>query len=103
VHSSVSTWKLFFVFFGALSFGFAIILVVFMPDNQSNARWLTEKEKKIALERVRENQTVSSDNHWKWNQFWEALRDPQTAFFFVTAVLVESPPITTQVLIRCFA
>ncbi|PCH04410.1 hypothetical protein PENOC_033990 [Penicillium occitanis (nom. inval.)] len=86
VHSSVSTWKLFFVFFGALSFGFAIILVVFMPDNQSNARWLTEKEKKIALERVRENQTVSSDNHWKWNQFWEALRDPQTAFFFVTAV-----------------
>ncbi|KUL87926.1 hypothetical protein ZTR_03881 [Talaromyces verruculosus] len=86
VHSSVSTWKLFFVFFGALSFGFAIILVVFMPDNQSNARWLTEKEKKIALERVRENQTVSSDNHWKWKQFWEALRDPQTAFFFVTAV-----------------
>ncbi|KAF3399638.1 hypothetical protein DPV78_006303 [Talaromyces pinophilus] len=86
VHSSVSTWKLFFVFFGALSFGFAIILVVFMPDNQSNARWLTEKEKKIALERVRENQTVSSDNHWKWNQFWEALRDPQTTFFFVTAV-----------------
>lgn len=57
-----------------------------MPDSQSNARWLTEKERKIAVERVRENQTVSSDSDWKWPQFWEALRDPQTTFFFITAV-----------------
>ncbi|KAJ5358814.1 major facilitator superfamily domain-containing protein [Penicillium cataractarum] len=84
--SALPTWKLFFVFFGALSFGFAFVLIIFMPDNQSNARWLNEREKKIALERVRENQTVSSNNDWKWNQFWEALRDPQTTLFFITAV-----------------
>lgn len=57
-----------------------------MPDNQANARWLSERERKVAIERVRENQTVTSNNKWKWDQFWEALRDPQTAFFFVTAM-----------------
>ncbi|KAJ5106393.1 major facilitator superfamily domain-containing protein [Penicillium angulare] len=86
MHPSFPTWKLFFVFFGALSFAFSLSLIFLMPDNQSNARWLNEKEKKIALERVRENQTVSSDNEWKWSQFWEALRDPQTILFFITAV-----------------
>lgn len=58
----------------------------FMPDHQGNAKWLNEREKKIAIERVRENQTVTSDDRWKWPQFWEALRDPQTTLFFVTAM-----------------
>lgn len=59
-----------------------------MPDNYANARWLTPREREVARDRVRDNQTVSTDNHWKWSQFWEALRDPQTIFFFVTAVWV---------------
>ncbi|KAJ5372706.1 major facilitator superfamily domain-containing protein [Penicillium concentricum] len=86
MHPSFPTWKLFFVFFGALSFAFSFVLIFFMPDNQANARWLSEKEKKIAITRVRENNTASSDNQWKWTQFWEALRDPQTILFFITAV-----------------
>ncbi|KAJ5771892.1 major facilitator superfamily domain-containing protein [Penicillium odoratum] len=86
VHSSLATWKMFFVFFGSLSFAFSLALGYFMPDNQGNARWLTDKEKLIAIERVRENQTVSASDKWKWSQFWEALRDPQTTFFFVCAV-----------------
>lgn len=57
-----------------------------MPDNQNNARWLNARQKKVAIERVRENQTVTADDQWKWPQFWEALRDPQTILFFVTAV-----------------
>lgn len=65
-------------------------MVWLMPDNQTNARWLNEREKQIAIERVRKNQTVTADNRWKWDQFWEALRDPQTILFFVTAVLVLS-------------
>ncbi|KAL7949251.1 major facilitator superfamily domain-containing protein [Trichoderma barbatum] len=85
-NSSIATWKIFFLFFGSFSFAFAIILAYLMPDNYSNARWLTPRERQVARDRVRENQTVSTDNHWKWSQFWEALRDPQTVFFFVTAV-----------------
>jgi ACS family allantoate permease-like MFS transporter len=86
VNGTIATWKIFFLFFGSLSFVFSLILMYFMPDNQANARWLTERERKVAIERVRENQTVTSDDHWKWKQFWEALRDPQTIFFFTTAV-----------------
>ncbi|UKZ61330.1 uncharacterized protein TrAtP1_002596 [Trichoderma atroviride] len=85
-NSSIATWKIFFLFFGSFSFVFAIILAFLMPDNYANARWLTPREREVARDRVRDNQTVSTDNHWKWPQFWEALRDPQTIFFFVTAV-----------------
>lgn len=69
-----------------MSFAFSLVLMYLMPDNQANARWLSERERKVAIERVRENQTVTSNNKWKWDQFWEALRDSQTAFFFVTAM-----------------
>ncbi|RSH89209.1 hypothetical protein EHS25_002321 [Saitozyma podzolica] len=86
IHTSFPTWKLFYVFFGSFSFAFALLLAFLMPDHQGNARWLTPRERKIAVERVRENQTVSGDHHWKWNQFWEALRDPQTIMFFITAI-----------------
>lgn len=43
-----------------------------MPDNQNNARWLNARQKKVAIERVRENQAVTADDLWKWSQFWEA-------------------------------
>ncbi len=85
VHSSIATWKIFFLFFGSFSFVFAIVVAYFMPDTQANARWLNPRERKVAMERVRANQTVSTSDQWKWSQFWEALRDPQTIFFFVTA------------------
>lgn len=85
VHSKIATWKIFFLFFGAFSFVFGLILAYLLPDNQSNARWLNAREKEIALARVKGNQTVSADNEWKWPQFWEALRDPQTVFFFMIA------------------
>ncbi|GFP60272.1 uncharacterized transporter C460.05 [Trichoderma asperellum] len=68
-NSSIATWKIFFLFFGSFSFVFALILAYLMPDNYSNARWLTPSEREVARDR-----------------FWEALRDPQTIFFFVTAV-----------------
>lgn len=86
VHGSIHTWKIFFFFFGSFSFLFALLVFWLMPDNQTNARWLNEREKKIAIERVRKNQTVTADDQWKWPHFWEALRDPQTIFFFITAV-----------------
>ncbi|KAF4431169.1 putative transporter [Colletotrichum fructicola] len=86
LHGSIATWKIFFISFGSLSFAFSLVLMYFMPDHQANARWLSERERKVAIERVRENQTVTSNNQWKWDQFWEALRDPQTVFFFATAM-----------------
>ncbi|EGX93375.1 allantoate permease, putative [Cordyceps militaris CM01] len=86
VHGSIATWKIFFLFFGSFSLLFALVVVVLMPDNQTNARWLNQRQKQIAMERVRANQTVTADDKWKWNQFREALRDPQTLLFFVTAM-----------------
>lgn len=84
--TTMARWKLFFLFFGSFSFAFGIAMIFLMPDNQNNARWLTSREKKIAIERLRANQNVSADHTWKWSQFWEALRDPQVWAFLVMAM-----------------
>ena len=82
----IALWKIFFIFFGSFSIVFSIILIILMPDHQGNARWLKPRQRQIAIERVRANQTVSSNHVWSWPQFWEALKDPQTAMFFIVAI-----------------
>ncbi|KAH8693645.1 major facilitator superfamily domain-containing protein [Talaromyces proteolyticus] len=86
IHNAIATWKLFFLLFSSLSFGFSIPLASLLLDNQLNSRWLNDLEKQTAVATVRQNQIVTAADHWKWPQFWEALRDPQTWFFFATAV-----------------
>uniref|UniRef100_A0A8H7KEZ2 Major facilitator superfamily (MFS) profile domain-containing protein n=1 Tax=Bionectria ochroleuca TaxID=29856 RepID=A0A8H7KEZ2_BIOOC len=86
IHGNIETWKIFFLFFGGLTLVFSIVLMFLMPDTQANAKWLSKEQRVIAHERVRENQTVSEKNQWQWPQFWEALRDPQTILFFITAI-----------------
>ncbi|CAH0051770.1 unnamed protein product, partial [Clonostachys solani] len=86
VHGNIETWKIFFLFFGGLTLVFSVVLMFLMPDTQANAKWLSKEQRAIAHERVRENQTVSEKNQWQWPQFWEALRDPQTILFFITAI-----------------
>lgn len=60
----------------------------FLDQAFGYSHWLTKKERLIAVERVRENQSVGVTQGWSWSQFWEAIRDPQTTFFFVSAVQV---------------
>ncbi|WWD20510.1 hypothetical protein CI109_104986 [Kwoniella shandongensis] len=48
----------------------------FLPDTPIQARFLTEEEKVIAVERVAENMTGTKGHAIQWYQVWDALKDP---------------------------
>lgn len=52
-------------------------------SNSPTRRWLNATEKKLAVERLRENQTGVKNTTFKRYQVIEALTDPKTWFFFL--------------------
>jgi MFS transporter, ACS family, allantoate permease len=64
-----------FIFFGAFTVLFGLTLFWLLPDSPISASWLTERERLIAVERLRNNQTGIKNNHHKWTQVKEALTD----------------------------
>ena len=50
-------WQSFFWICGAMTFVYGIVVGIFLPDNPIKAKFLNEREKAIAIDRVRVNQT----------------------------------------------
>ena len=84
INTSIAVWKWFFIIFGILGLIWAAVVLYFMPDTMLNAKFLTEEEKVIAVERVRRNRTGVTNPEFKRNQFIEAITDCKIwyAFFF---------------------
>ncbi|KAL8933976.1 MAG: hypothetical protein Q9216_006129 [Gyalolechia sp. 2 TL-2023] len=86
--STIAPWKIVFLATGLLTMAIGTLFLLFMPDNQLNARWLSPLDRKLAIERVRVNQQGIGNKHFKAYQLKEALLDPLTwafAFYSLTA------------------
>ncbi|KAH8880125.1 allantoate permease [Thozetella sp. PMI_491] len=78
-HSSTFTsWQIMFLVFGLATVVVGIMVILVLPDNPMMAKFLTEEEKKWAIERLRENRTGVENKHFKWHQVVECFSDPQT-------------------------
>ncbi|GAW25287.1 putative MFS allantoate transporter [Rosellinia necatrix] len=62
-----------------------------MPDSQLNARFLTEHERLMAVERIRINQQGVGNKHFKWYQCKEALTDPMVWAFALYSLIASIP------------
>ena len=63
-----------------------------MPDSQLSVKWLDEREKAIAIERVRRVNNAGIGNYaWKWEQFWEAMRDIRTWQYALFSLFMNIP------------
>lgn len=80
-----------FLIFGAISLATGIVALLWLPDLPSTAKFLTEKERAIAVERVAENRQGIKNHHFKWDQVWQAIRDPKTWLLFIMAVGAQVP------------
>ncbi|RDW65147.1 hypothetical protein BP5796_09839 [Coleophoma crateriformis] len=76
-HSSVANWRLIFLVCGGITIVWAVVIYFVLPDTPASASFLTERQKMIAVERLRQNRTGVKTTKFKWSQAWEALRDPQ--------------------------
>lgn len=91
-HTSLQPWRLLFLVLGTVTFCWGIVLLFLLPDSPSKARFLTPKEKVIALHRTLENKTgVMDEDTFKISQVWEALRDPQAWFLALYQFCVNIP------------
>ena len=89
--SAISPWKTIFLVNGLLTAAIGVIFLFVMPDNQLNARWLSKRDRRLAIERVRINQQGIGNKHFKAYQLKEALTDPLTWAFGFYALTADIP------------
>lgn len=81
-------YQIIFLFCGLLTVVYAGVVLAFMPDSPMEAKYLTEREKVIAVERLRANQMGVSSGKWRWEHVWESLLDLKTWCWFVIIVAI---------------
>ncbi|CAM1502664.1 Fc.00g074400.m01.CDS01 [Cosmosporella sp. VM-42] len=77
--------------FGLITTLTGVLYFRYMPENQLNAKFLTEEERIIAIERIRDNFQGIGNRVWKWEQFWEAMRDPRTWLYGLYSLTMNIP------------
>jgi hypothetical protein len=80
-----------FLIFGAFSIAVGVLALVFLPDLPSTAKFLSERERAIAVERVAINRQGVKSSQFKWYQVRQAAEDPKTWLLFVMAIGAQVP------------
>lgn len=68
-----------FLVLGSITSGYGIILAFILPDSPAKAVFLTESERRIAVQRTLKNKTGSVEvtEKFQWSQVADAAKDPQ--------------------------
>ncbi|GAA6008255.1 hypothetical protein JCM11491_001945 [Sporobolomyces phaffii] len=103
---SIAHWRIIYLVLGGLAFAVGILVLGWLADSPTTARFLSEREKVIALERVRANQSGTISHRFKRAQAVEALCDFKVwwLLFLMACVSVPNSCITsfTSILIKSF-
>ncbi|KAK5124163.1 hypothetical protein LTR85_001866 [Meristemomyces frigidus] len=91
IKGGLPSWKFEFLIIGALCCIWGVVMIIFLPDSPVTAKGLTQREKRIAVERLRENQTGVENKHFKWYQVREAFSDIKLYLFFFLGVVGNIP------------
>jgi hypothetical protein len=82
ISSTLKSYQIIFLFFGLVTVAFSFVMFAFMPDSPVEAKFLSDHDKVIAIERLRMNQMGVMSREWRWDHFWESVRDPKTWLWF---------------------
>lgn len=88
---SLARWQYVFLIFGSVSIVWGVVVLLFLPDLPSTAKFLTERERYVAVERVARNRQGVKNSRFKRYQLVQTLRDPKTWILFVMAVGAQVP------------
>ncbi|BCS26304.1 putative MFS allantoate transporter [Aspergillus puulaauensis] len=76
VHStSLKSWQLIFLVIGLMNFVTAILFLWFVPDSPNSAKFLTHRQRVIAVQRVSENMIGVKTKQFKFRQVLELAYD----------------------------
>ncbi|KAF2757192.1 putative MFS allantoate transporter [Pseudovirgaria hyperparasitica] len=91
IRGALASWKYEFLIIGALCSTWGIVMIIFLPDTPVTAPGLTPRQRLVAVERLRSNQTGIENKTLKPYQIWEAVLDPKTWFFFILGAVHNTP------------
>ncbi|KAF6832200.1 allantoate permease [Colletotrichum plurivorum] len=77
ITGSLSPWKYIFLILGAMTVLWGVVFTLFVPDSPASVKWLTERERVVAVQRVAENKTGTGRSRtFVKAQVIEAAKDP---------------------------
>ncbi|ODQ54563.1 MFS general substrate transporter [Saitoella complicata NRRL Y-17804] len=91
INTGLARWKYVFLIFGAISFAWGIVSLFILPDLPTTAKFLTERERAVAVKRVGSNRGGVKNMHFKTEQAWQCAKDPKTWMLFVMAIGAQVP------------
>lgn len=84
---SLSPWQYMYLFAGALTLVWGIAIYFILPPDPIRAKGFTDRERYIAVARMRENNTGVRNTHFKWAQVIETATDIRFWMMFCFAFL----------------
>ncbi|KAH8648195.1 putative allantoate permease [Tricladium varicosporioides] len=96
-HGNFKAWKIIFLALGAFTILWAVVVFLFLPNNPLEARWLSDREKYMLVQRKAHDNTGLESKTFKPHQIREALLDPKTwlIWFAIIALQVPNGGLTT--------
>ncbi|CAM1501519.1 Fc.00g035030.m01.CDS01 [Cosmosporella sp. VM-42] len=85
------SWQALFITYGGVTVVWGVFILFWMPDSPMRAHCFTEADKRLMVERVRENQTGLQNKKFRREQAIEALRDPQTWCYCLISICTTLP------------
>lgn len=76
------------MFCGLLTVAYSLLIFIFMPDSPMEAKCLSDREKVIAVERLRANQMGIISREWRWDHVRETFYDLKTWCWFFLIVSI---------------
>ncbi|KAM3163928.1 putative Allantoate permease [Lachancea thermotolerans] len=83
---SIEAWRVLFIVTGLITIFVGFLIFFHIPDDPSKAWFLTEREKLMVVERIRENQQGFGNHRIKKYQIKEAFTDIRTWLYFLFSV-----------------
>lgn len=87
----LSRWRLLFIICACCSCVVGCVGLFLLPNSPTEAWWMTDREKVIAVNRVADNKTGVISNRIKRAQIIEALTDVKTWILFLITVCLNIP------------
>ncbi|TVY30373.1 Allantoate permease [Lachnellula hyalina] len=91
VNTGLSKWQYIFLIFGAITISWGILILFLLPDSPSTTRFLSTRERAVAVERVAANRQGIKNRTFKMYQAKQMILDPKTWILFIMALSSQIP------------
>lgn len=97
IKGALSPWRYMYLVAGSITIIWSFVILFFMPPDPIRAKGFSDREKYIAVARMRQNNSGVRNTHFKRAQVFELLLDRRFWMVFIMAftMLVANGPVST--------